>query len=178
MNTKVCKKCGKEKPIERFRKRKDSKDGFRSECKDCFNLYFRQYFSSKEKMDKQAARVKKNKEVYRWRFSEYKLERGCEKCGYNKCARALHFHHINPKTKKFTISKAATRSMSKENIEKELKKCILLCANCHFELEHNNWKDDQTRQKEIEKIYKQKEDREQKKLNPKPKQPKPKKKLI
>lgn len=37
MNTKVCAKCGKEKPIDQFHKRKSSKDGHRSYCKDCEN---------------------------------------------------------------------------------------------------------------------------------------------
>lgn len=57
----------------------------------------------------------------------------CEKCSYDKCNRALIFHHINPKKKKFGISaKGITRSW--EKLKKELDKCILLCANCHAEL--------------------------------------------
>lgn len=53
----------------------------------------------------------------------------CAVCGYKKCLAALHFHHINPFEKKFNISDKAT--LDKELIE-ELKKCILLCANCHI----------------------------------------------
>lgn len=58
----------------------------------------------------------------------------CKNCGYNKCDAALEFHHINPKEKSFMINKSNT--ISWKRIEKELKKCILLCANCHREL-HN-----------------------------------------
>lgn len=59
----------------------------------------------------------------------------CEKCGYNKCNRALEFHHLNPTDKKFSIShKGYTRSWSK--VKKELDKCIMVCANCHAEI-HN-----------------------------------------
>ena len=57
----------------------------------------------------------------------------CEICGYNKNISALEFHHINPKEKAFTVSD--TRHSWNE-AQKELDKCILLCANCHREL-HN-----------------------------------------
>lgn len=38
MITKVCISCNKEKPIEEFYKRKDSKDGYRNQCKECKDL--------------------------------------------------------------------------------------------------------------------------------------------
>ncbi len=57
----------------------------------------------------------------------------CVLCGYNKCARALSFHHLDPKKKDFGVSaKGLTRSW--EAIRKEINKCVLLCANCHMEV--------------------------------------------
>ena len=57
----------------------------------------------------------------------------CAICGYNKCIKALEFHHINNDSKDFGISsKGYTRSWIE--IKKELNKCILLCANCHREV--------------------------------------------
>ena len=57
----------------------------------------------------------------------------CAICGYNKCQRALSFHHRDPNKKIFGISaKGLTRSWVK--IQEEIDKCILLCANCHMEL--------------------------------------------
>jgi len=57
----------------------------------------------------------------------------CQICGYKKSQRALSFHHKNPKEKSFGISvRGLTRSWDK--IQKELDKCILICANCHMEL--------------------------------------------
>ena len=135
MNAKRCRVCSEEKSLDQFSKNKSTKDGLRSECKACYNIYFRQYFSNKNKMDKQIDRVKKNKKEYRWRVDQYKLELGCSKCGYNKCVGALCFHHTDPKNKEFMISKATNASISKEKFEVELDKCILLCANCHAELE-------------------------------------------
>ena len=57
----------------------------------------------------------------------------CTVCGYNKCQRALSFHHLNPKEKDFDLSsRGLTRSW--ERIKKEIDKCVLLCANSHMEV--------------------------------------------
>lgn len=55
----------------------------------------------------------------------------CQVCGYNKCASALEFHHLDPSQKDFTIS-GGTKSF--ENLKPEVDKCILVCANCHREI--------------------------------------------
>lgn len=55
----------------------------------------------------------------------------CEKCDYNKCERALTFHHLDPSKKEFALSRA---NMSWEKMKLELDKCVLLCFNCHMEL--------------------------------------------
>ena len=59
----------------------------------------------------------------------------CQICGYNKCMAALEFHHLNPNEKDFQIANFYTRNW--KDIKKELDKCILLCANCHREVENN-----------------------------------------
>jgi len=57
----------------------------------------------------------------------------CERGGYNKCIEALEFHHVDSNGKNFSISdKGYTRSWKR--VQKELDKCILLCANCHREI--------------------------------------------
>ena len=57
----------------------------------------------------------------------------CVICGYNKCQRALVFHHLDPEKKDFSLSaRGLTRSWIK--IQAEIDKCILLCANCHMEV--------------------------------------------
>jgi hypothetical protein len=60
-------------------------------------------------------------------FATLKLARGCDRCGYNRCASALDFHHTDPMTKERRIRSA--RGMKKE----EADKCELLCKNCHYE---------------------------------------------
>lgn len=56
----------------------------------------------------------------------------CCICGYNKCINALEFHHLNPEEKDFTI--ATNVNIATEKAIEEIKKCILVCANCHREI--------------------------------------------
>lgn len=60
----------------------------------------------------------------------------CIKCGYNRCYRALCFHHKNPEEKEFNISSVGK---SWDSVLAEAKKCILVCHNCHMELHDNLW---------------------------------------
>lgn len=59
----------------------------------------------------------------------------CEICGYDKCYRALQFHHKNPKEKDFSVSAGLKLGdFDMNNYYKEVDKCILVCANCHSEI--------------------------------------------
>ena len=63
-------------------------------------------------------------------------ERGgsCAICGYRRYVGALQFHHVDPKEKKFGISgRGITRAILRSR--EEAAKCVLLCANCHAEVE-------------------------------------------
>ena len=55
----------------------------------------------------------------------------CRTCGYNRCDRALTAHHLDPSKKDFSL--VGWASMNTVNIINEMKKCILLCMNCHME---------------------------------------------
>jgi hypothetical protein len=58
----------------------------------------------------------------------------CVCCGYDKCLAALDFHHIDPKAKDFSISDIGRKIRSWEVIIDELRKCVVLCKNCHLEV--------------------------------------------
>jgi transposase len=58
----------------------------------------------------------------------------CILCGYERCIAALHFHHLDPATKSFTLGVVGV-SRSWATARAEAKKCVLLCANCHAEVE-------------------------------------------
>lgn len=60
----------------------------------------------------------------------------CAHCGYCKNRSALSFHHIKPSEKSFPMDSRHISNRSWESCISEIKKCILLCLNCHAEV-HN-----------------------------------------
>lgn len=57
----------------------------------------------------------------------------CVLCGYARCLAALQFHHLNPAEKRLELSRGGTLSLL--TLRNEVEKCVLLCANCHVEVE-------------------------------------------
>lgn len=57
----------------------------------------------------------------------------CQICGYNKCMNNLSFHHKNPSLKRFNISSEILLHPWQILI-KEACKCIIVCHNCHGEI--------------------------------------------
>jgi len=74
---------------------------------------------------------------YKQKLHQLKIN-GCAICGYCACDRSLDFHHVNPKDKKYVI---AIYTMARKDLVEELNKCILLCRNCHGEIEEKNKKE-------------------------------------
>ena len=58
----------------------------------------------------------------------------CQLCDYNKSQNALEFHHVDPSMKDFSLSQVRANPKNWGTITKELRKCILLCSNCHKEV--------------------------------------------
>jgi hypothetical protein len=50
------------------------------------------------------------------------------------CFGALEFHHLDPGEKRLEVN-AKGVSLALETLRAEAQKCILLCANCHAEVE-------------------------------------------
>ena len=111
---KTCPNCKIEKSLEDFYKRKDG--SYRLECKRCLLDY---------QMIRCKARKLKAVELFGSK---------CSSCGYCKNLAALDFHHLDPKEKEFVWRELQKRPW--DQVICELKKCTLLCKNCHAE-EHN-----------------------------------------
>lgn len=58
----------------------------------------------------------------------------CQGCGYRGCPAAFDFHHFDPKEKDFGFGAIRASCKSWDRIVEELRKCVLLCANCHREV--------------------------------------------
>lgn len=96
-------------------------------CENCH----RELHSKKEP----AASYKKQKETLLAKRQVLidKLGGKCQQCGYDKCSSALDFHHLRDKKYSLTIREMAS-AIPFEEFEKEIDKCVLLCANCHLQV--------------------------------------------
>lgn len=121
--TKICRSCGKETVTGT------------DICKTCFcksRLGSGKYGLTLE--DGRVNYVIKRKRILKDFYIEQAGGR-CVKCGYDKCIGSLHFHHRNPEEKVFQLN-VTNFSKPKESIEAEIKKCDLVCANCHGEIHY------------------------------------------
>jgi hypothetical protein len=86
----------------------------------------KEYHKNKDKYLERSrkARVKKRQWMY-----DYLLDHPCEICGENR-PECLDFDHIDKENKSFNISKYRD-SKSYKDLENEINKCRVLCANCH-----------------------------------------------
>lgn len=82
---------------------------------------------TKEQIKQQRIRKKNRISEY---ILNYKKDKCCVFCGFNEHTEILNFHHTGEK--EFAMAQARQRNASKERMEKEFKKCILLCPNCHM----------------------------------------------
>lgn len=110
---KCCTKCREWKTLEEFCSKGKYTHGY---CRPCLYEY-------------QATRWQNRKK------EAVKLMGGkCNNCGYCRNYSALEFHHLDPSQKDFDFNKGRRRSWDKLVVE--LKKCVLLCSNCHREEHH------------------------------------------
>ena len=84
-------------------------------------------------MSKQAEAVKRWRDNCKQRMLQA-MGNTCQICGYDKCPTALEFHHLDLKEKDFAFGASRANPKKWEAIVTELRKCILLCVNCHREV--------------------------------------------
>ena len=72
----------------------------------------------------------------------------CNLCGYDKNITALEFHHIDPRLKEYGIASMGTCHQLEKDLN-EVKKCILVCANCHREIHNFMYSEEELYSKKI-----------------------------
>jgi hypothetical protein len=146
MDTKLCNgKCGRILPAsdEFFYRTGRERKYLASVCKKC-------YASGTDTRKKRLAENRltaKDKLYYEirksnWksmnhnagRLSKIKLDSGCVDCGFKEHAAALDFDHLPGCIKLFSISFTMAAKFNQrtwDEIDSEIKKCEVVCANCH-----------------------------------------------
>tara|TARA_Y100000034_G_C6853007_1_gene387210 strand:- start:426 stop:1067 length:642 start_codon:yes stop_codon:yes gene_type:complete len=105
-----CVKCDLTKPTDCFYKLKSkTRTGRHKTCKDCHTLRKKQKWRAL-------------KEKYLNALGAY-----CHNCGHDEFIASLQFHHVQEKD--MNISQIVYSESGK--VHEELKKCCVLCANCH-----------------------------------------------
>lgn len=84
---------------------------------------------------------KQKREELKQFIEDYKKQHPCVRCGWTD-HRALEFHHTVPKEKKFSIFHAIHNRYSIKSVEVEIKKTVVVCANCH-RIIHTEWEEEQ-----------------------------------
>lgn len=81
--------------------------------------------------DRQKGKKKRRRRELREWLTEYKREScQCERCGEDHPA-CLDFHHPDGVEKRDGVARMVNRAFSKTSIREEIRKCVVLCANCH-----------------------------------------------
>ena len=118
METKICSKCGRELPIDQFNWRNKAKGTQRADCKECHSGYMKIKYQEKKDI-----------------VQNLKAETKCAKCGDSR-GYVLDYHHINPEEKENNVSRMTSNNYQLNKVYEEIKKCVVLCANCHREFHY------------------------------------------
>ena len=126
-----CKTCKLVKPCK-FNSGFDihGKPEYRNYCDECYKKRENEYRKvNRKRFNLQS---QKRKRALKEKYIAY-MGGKCYECGYKKSSRALTFHHKDRREKEFSISQIIDHGW--EKVKTELDKCVLICFNCHMELE-------------------------------------------
>lgn len=102
---------------------------YREKNKERIRLRLKEYYKNNPHKHPYEYTKRKREEV-----SQYKINIGCQICGYKKCSDALDFHHSDSKNKIIDVNRLRERNW--EDFLSEAKKCIVVCRNCHAEIHY------------------------------------------
>ena len=110
--------------------------------------YSRKHYKNNKEKVKAKTKGVRAKEKAKWQTHKATLK--CTNCGFDNPA-ALDFHHEDPSTKHDSVWRLVNNGRFAAAYE-EMKKCIVLCANCH-RIHHH---EDRLHKKKIRKDKKKK----------------------
>ena len=144
---KICTVCSVEKDESLYYVKNKISGALHSQCKSCYAVkrkyFYELHYAKYGDAYRQRARIRQAniKRILQDKLYEYLQGKSCEACAFSDI-RVLDFDHIDPKTKRFSIARGVNERYMWSEIEKEIKKCRILCSNCHRirTAEQFNWR--------------------------------------
>ncbi len=131
---KHCGACGKDKDPELdFTKNRSEPDGLNHTCKGCHRVRVNKHYEQNPEYSGEKARTRSDRLKETIRLMKGKP---CMDCGGSFNSWQMDFDHRDPNEKECHISRMAALGVSLERLEEEVKKCDLVCANCHRNRTH------------------------------------------
>lgn len=127
---KICGLCKIEKPLSDFSLKRAAKCGVQSNCKECRKAYQKQWYVQNKDLHIKRVRKASNATILKNKQNliVFLKEKFCLDCGLNDIE-VLEFDHL--RDKEHNIAKMIGDGYSWSTILKEIKKCEVVCANCH-----------------------------------------------
>lgn len=132
MNTKTCYNCKEKKELLEFHKNKAKKDGHAGTCKECRKKVHREHYLKNK--DKYKTKAKQYRNILKNEIAEIKKNQPCADCGGFFFPWQMDFDHIGD-DKDREVARMAHEG-SRKKILDEIKKCELVCSNCHRHRTH------------------------------------------
>lgn len=130
----VCSSCKIDKAESEFNwrnKRLGERQGY---CRDCKRRYQRRYYEANKVTYRATSEISKRRrrEVAMIRLKSILSDSGCVDCGETDF-RCLQFDHVRG-VKVKEVSRLLWDGVKWDTIEKEIAKCEVRCANCHWKV--------------------------------------------
>lgn len=132
---KTCTLCKKKKQKKSFNKKNTTKDGLQNVCRECNRARSRQYYNDNKDLHKKNTyknRKRHQDKIYAF-INRYKRICSCFFCRENNSV-CLDFHHKNGADKEYNIGNLCSQTTSLDKVKSEIRKCVVLCSNCHRKL--------------------------------------------
>jgi hypothetical protein len=133
---KRCSKCGRDRELCRFTRNASRKDGLNHACRDCHREYVREHYRANKRYYKDKAKRGRDA-LYEASVQMVRKAKSvpCADCGETYPYYVMDFDHVRG-TKVGEVSRLMQRRVSLDQLRKEIKKCDVVCSNCHRERTH------------------------------------------
>ena len=132
---KICTDCNESKHLDNFSLKNKRTGARNSKCKKCHNIYVNKHYHKNK--EKYIERNKQHRENIKNKIIKYKEETPCMDCNQKYPSYVMDFDHRDPNSKIDNVASLIHVGATNKIFE-EIKKCDLVCANCHRIRTHSN----------------------------------------